>query len=229
VTRTQLLVAIAATAVVAGLFLAARARAAETSAATPAAPPATTPAAAPHALSKTGLPYRPDDASAGPAEVVDAIRARRVGGKLLNLDRMLLNSPNFAQGWNGMFGAIRNKMEVSARLRELAIMSIGAINKAEYEWEQHEPVFLQAGGTRAQLEALRAPAAALVDTRNFDEAERATLALTWEMTTKVAVSAPTLRRVRAVLPDNQVVELIGTIAGYNMVSRFVVATGVEME
>ena len=32
-----------------------------------------------------------------------------------------------------------------------------------------------------------------------------------------------------VVPDAQVVELAGTIAGYNMVSRFVVATGVEME
>ena len=31
------------------------------------------------------------------------------------------------------------------------------------------------------------------------------------------------------LPDDQVVELIGTIAGYNMVSRFVVATGLEPE
>ena len=31
------------------------------------------------------------------------------------------------------------------------------------------------------------------------------------------------------LPVDQVVELIGTIASYNMVSRFVVATGVELE
>jgi hypothetical protein len=35
--------------------------------------------------------------------------------------------------------------------------------------------------------------------------------------------------VRALLPDPQVVELIGVVSGYNMVSRFVVATGVEME
>jgi len=35
--------------------------------------------------------------------------------------------------------------------------------------------------------------------------------------------------VRSLLPDPQVVELIGTIAGYNMVSRFVAATGVELE
>ncbi len=39
----------------------------------------------------------------------------------------------------------------------------------------------------------------------------------------------TLKRVRALLPDQQVVELIGTIAGYNMVSRFLVATGVDAE
>jgi alkylhydroperoxidase family enzyme len=38
-----------------------------------------------------------------------------------------------------------------------------------------------------------------------------------------------MKRIRAVLNDQQVVELIGTIAGYNMVSRFVVATGLEPE
>jgi hypothetical protein len=45
----------------------------------------------------------------------------------------------------------------------------------------------------------------------------------------VAVWDATLKRVRALLPDQQVVELIGTIAGYNMVSRFLVATGVDAE
>jgi alkylhydroperoxidase family enzyme len=215
--RMPLLLTIAVVTLVAGSFLSVRALAAE---------PA---AAAPRAVSLSGIPYRPDDATAGPAEVVDAIRARRAGGKLLNLDRMLLQSPTFAQGWNGLFGAIRNKLTVPPKLRELAIMSIGAINKADYEWGQHEPEFLKAGGTRAQLAALRDPVAALTDVRNFDEPERATLALTHEMTTRVVVSPGTMRRIRAVLPDNQVVELIGAIAGYNMVSRFVVATGVEME
>jgi alkylhydroperoxidase family enzyme len=184
---------------------------------------------APRAVSLSGIPYRPDDASAGPPDLVEAIRARRAGGKLLNLDRMLLHSPPFAQAWNGMFGAIRGKLSLPPRLRELAIMSIGAINRAEYEWGQHEREFLATGGTKAQLDALRNPAAALADAAHFDEAERATLALTHEMTTQVKVSDATMHRVRAILPDGQVVELVGTIAGYNMVSRFVVATGVEME
>lgn len=178
---------------------------------------------------RSGIPYRPDNDQAGPPELVNAIRARRKGGKLLNLDRMLLNSPPFAQGWNAMFGAIRGKLSVPPKLKELAIMSVGVLNKSEYEWIQHEPEFLAAGGTREQLAALENPAAAIVDTKRFDEAERATLALTYEMTKDIKVTDATMKRIRAALPDQHVVELIGSIAGYNMVSRFLVATGVEKE
>jgi len=186
-------------------------------------------AAEPPKVSKTGIPYRPDGDDAGPPDVVGPIRARRPGGKLLNLDRMLLNSPAFAQGWNTMFGVIRGKLAVPAKLRELTIMSIGVLNHAEYEWFQHEGEFLKAGGTKEQLASLRNPSAALTDSKHFDEAERATLALTWEMTRDLDVKPATMSRIRAVLPDQQVVELIGTIAGYNMVSRFALATGLEPE
>jgi alkylhydroperoxidase family enzyme len=181
----------------------------------------------PKATSKSGIPYVSDD-KAGPPDLVNAIRTRR-GGKLLNLDRMLLHSPNFAKGWNAMFGAIRNQLSLPAKLRETAIMAIGAMNKADYEWSQHEKVYLAAGGTPAQMKALRNVDAALRDSKQFDESERATLALTIEMTRKIEVSEKTLSRIRALLPDEQVIDLIGTIAGYNMASRFLVATGVEME
>ncbi|HMG54344.1 MAG TPA: carboxymuconolactone decarboxylase family protein [Kofleriaceae bacterium] len=184
---------------------------------------------APKAVSRSGIPYKPDDDTAGPKEIVDAIRARRTGGKLLNLDRMLLHSPNFAKGWNGMFGAIRGQLTVPGKLRELCIMAIGTLNHADYEWAQHEPEFIKAGGTPAQLAALKNVATALKNDRLFDEAERATLALVDEMTRSIKVSDATMKRIRKQLPDDQVVELAGTIAGYNMVSRFVVALGVELE
>lgn len=193
------------------------------------APVAADPGAPPKSVARSGIPYKPDDDQAGPKELVDAIRARRPDGKLLNLDRMLLQSPGLAKGWNGMFGAIRGQLAVPAKLRELAIMSVGALNQAAYEWAQHEKEFLKAGGTDAQLAALKNVTAAAKNTRLFDEAERATLALTEEMTRSIKVSDATMRRVRKLLPDDQVVELIGTIAGYNMASRFLVATGVELE
>jgi alkylhydroperoxidase family enzyme len=179
------------------------------------------------AAARSGIPYA--DVDAAPKELVDAIRARRAGGQLLNLDRMLLHSPSFAKAWNGMFGAIRGQLSLPPRLRELAIMAIGVLNDSEYEWAQHEGEFLKAGGTQAQLAALRGLPGARPDPKLFDEPEQAALALIVEMTRDVKVKDATLKRVRAVLPDAQVVELIGTISGYNMVSRFVVATGVQVE
>jgi alkylhydroperoxidase family enzyme len=180
-------------------------------------------------VSKTGIPYLPDDDSAGPPELVQAIRSRR-GGKLLNLDRILLHSPNYAQAWNTMFGAIRNKLSLEGRLRETAIMAIGVLNKADYEWIQHEPEYLKTGGTKDQLAAMKKDVAkAEKNDKLFNEEERATLALTREMTKNIDVSPATLKRVRSFLNDQQLVELIGTVAGYNMVSRFAVATGLEKE
>lgn len=177
---------------------------------------------------RSGIPYV-SDADAGPPELVEAIRARRPGGELLNLDRVLLRSPGLARGWNGMLGAVRRELSLAPRLRELAVMAVGALNGAAYEWAQHEAEYLAAGGTRAQLARLRNVQAAARDAKHFDGVERATLALVSEMTRTVKVKAATMRRIRALLPDAQVVELVGTVAAYNMVSRFVVATGVRIE
>jgi alkylhydroperoxidase family enzyme len=179
-------------------------------------------------ITKTGIPYLSDD-KVGPPELVAAIRARRPGGKLLNLDRVLLHSPNFTKGWNTMFAAIRGQLALPAKLREIPILAIAVLNKADYEWAQHEPEFRSAGGTAEQLAALKNPDAASRDLTLFNDAERAAIQLTMEMTRNVAVSDDTMKRVRGLLPDQQVVELVGTIAGYNMVSRFLLATGVGLE
>lgn len=183
----------------------------------------------PKTVSRMGIPYKPDDDQIGPKELVDAIRSRRPGGKLLNLDRILLHSAAYAKGWNGLFAAIRGQLALPPKLRETAIMAVGALNQADYEWVQHESEYLKAGGTQPQLAALKNVAAAAKNDKLFDEAERATLALTEEMTRSIKVSDATMKRIRKQLPLDQVIELIGTIAGYNMASRFLVATGVELE
>jgi alkylhydroperoxidase family enzyme len=177
-------------------------------------------------VSKMGIPYVADDDKAGPPDLIAAIRSRRPGGKLLNLDRMLLHSPNFAKGWNTMFAAIRGQLALPGKLRELPIMAIAVLNKADYEWAQHEPEYLKAGGTKEQLAALKEMKA---DPKLFDPTELAALQLTTEMTRDVQPKQATVEKLRSLLPDQQVVELIGTIAGYNMVSRFLLATGIELE
>jgi alkylhydroperoxidase family enzyme len=176
-------------------------------------------------VTKTGIPYLTDD-QAQPKELVKTIESRRPGGKLLNLDRVLLHSPNFAKGWNTMFAAIRNQLSLPGNLREIAIMAIAVLNKADYEWIQHEPEFLKAGGSKEQLAAIKQLKA---DPKLFKPAELAAFQLTVEMTRDVQPKQATIDQVRKLLSDDQTVELIGTIAGYNMVSRFLLATGVEAE
>ena len=177
---------------------------------------------------KTRIPEVPD-AQLGPTEVVDAIRKRR-GGTLLNLDRMLLNSPAFAVGWNGFLGAVRNALSLDAGLRELAICAVAVLNRADYELLQHAPEYLAAGGTQAQLDGLQDYAVALQDMALFSEAERAVLQLTLEMTRNVQVTPACFTRVQQALGSPQAqVELVGVIAAYNMVSRFLEALQVQPE
>jgi alkylhydroperoxidase family enzyme len=140
---------------------------------------------------------------------------------------MLLNSPPFARGWNALLGAVRRDLELSPRVRELAICAVARLNGAPYEWHQHAPEFLDAGGPQAQLDALDDVDAAARDTTLFDETDRASLQLTIEMTRAVKVSDATLEHARKLLGDRQLTELVGTIAAYNMVSRFLVALGVD--
>ncbi len=174
------------------------------------------------------IPYQPQDLNE-PQTIVDAIRQRR-GGRLLNLDRMLLHSPSYAGGWNAFMGAVRTDLDLSPKLRELAMCGVAVLNKADYEFLHHAPLFLQAGGTQAQLEALHDLERAAQNTHLFDPQEQAAIRMTLEMTRHVQVSDETFAMVRAALPDDrQVVELVGVIAAYNMVSRFLVALGVEPE
>jgi alkylhydroperoxidase family enzyme len=174
------------------------------------------------------IPYVPTDIDE-PRELVAAIRARR-GGALLNLDRMLLHSPPLAAGWNGYLKAVRSELLVPAKLRELAICAVALLNHADYEYRQHAPEYLKSGGSASKLEALARLGPSGAGATAFDAAERAVLAVTVEMTRTVEVSAATMAALRAALAsDRHVVEIVGVIATYNMVSRFLVALGVEPE
>lgn len=171
------------------------------------------------------IPYQPADL-AEPAEVVDAIRRRR-GGGLLELDRMLLHSAPLAAGWNAMMGSVRDQFVVAKKLRELAMCTVAVLNDASYEFAAHAPIYRAEGGTQAQLDAIADdPDAAAGNTALFEPLEAATISLTIEMTRNVKVADATFARIEALLGRRELVELIATVAAYNMVSRFLVATGI---
>ncbi len=174
------------------------------------------------------LPYKPLDTSE-PKEIVDAIRRRR-GGALLELDRILLHSPPYARGWNQFLGAVRRELSLPPRLRELAIIGVGVLNGAQYEVVKHAPEFRAGGGSDAQLAALHQYESAAGNKALFDDRERAVMRLAIEMTRQVQVSDAAFAALERQFPEpRQIMELVGTIAAYNMVSRIIVALGIEEE
>ena len=172
------------------------------------------------------IPYR-DENDPELHELVEKIRARRRGNRLINLDRLLIHSPPYANGWNALLGAVRRDLEIDPQIRELAICAVAKLNDAPYEWVQHAREYLAEGGPQAKLDALADVEAAAVDTTNFDDRERAALRLTLESTRQVKVSEATFREARKQFGDRQLVELVGTIGAYNMVSRFLEAFGID--
>ena len=168
----------------------------------------------------TRLPLKPIDL-AEPADVVDAIRKRR-GGELLELDRLLLYSTPLATGWNHLLGNVRNEFSVSHKLRELAMCTVAVVNRAEYEFSHHAPIYIKAGGTEEKTRLLRDPDTAAKHNA-FDADEVATILLATEMTRDVQVKQSTFDQCCSLFNDTEVVELVATIAAYNMVSRFLVA------
>ena len=162
------------------------------------------------------LPYA-DLEHADALPLVQRIKAER--GSVLHLYQMLLHSTPLAEGWLGFMTAVRQQLDLPAALRELVIMRVAQLNGAPYEAQQHEPIALNVGVTPAQLAALPQWAAS----EAFNELERAVLQLCDTMTQQVQVPRAMLRAVQQQLGDKQTVELVATIASYNMVSRFLEA------
>ncbi|MFT4009649.1 MAG: carboxymuconolactone decarboxylase family protein [Nocardioidaceae bacterium] len=161
----------------------------------------------------------------GHGEVAARIRARRPGGVLRPIDKVLLHSPTVADAWNTLLGTLRGGIDLRADLRELVVMRIAVLNRAHYEWASHENDALAAGLTADQLAALREPS---VDSAEFSDDQVAALAVVDAMTTRVDVDGSLIEDLVTSLGLQQAVELVVTIAAYNMVSRIIVALDVDV-
>src|SRR5438874_3122728 len=83
------------------------------------------------------------------AEVVAKYSTGR-RGKLINIYRMLLNSPPLAESWFNHSNAVRWKTTLTGRLREIVIIRIGHLTKTQYVLRQHVPSLALADGLSAQ-------------------------------------------------------------------------------
>ncbi len=151
-------------------------------------------------------------------------------GEILLLYQVLLNSPPLATGWEKLLTAIRTQSTVPADLRELIILRVAILNRAAYEFEAHVPHARLAGVSDAKIEALRrwrsgdGPSGSDVA---FSGDEELVLELADAMTRDVAVPSALMDRVQRRFDARGALEVVATVAAYNMVSRLLVALNIE--
>jgi 4-carboxymuconolactone decarboxylase len=125
-----------------------------------------------------------------------------------------LHAPEFGQLAQAIGGFCRYQTGLPARLSEFAILCTARLWRAQYEWFAHAPIAEKAGVQPKTIRALRAgraPASAPKD-------ERAIYAFIQELYKTKRIGERNYKRVHAFLGDKGMVELVGILGYYALVS-----------
>lgn len=125
-----------------------------------------------------------------------------------------MHAPEFGQLAQALGAHCRYKTALPPRLSEFAILCTARLWRAQYEWFAHAPMAEKGGVSRKTIEDLRrgrVPKSAAKD-------ERAIYDFIHELYKTRRVSARTYKRVHAFLGDAAMVELVGILGYYALIS-----------
>jgi len=135
-------------------------------------------------------------------------------GKVVGPLKVWLNNPGLAEHAQALGAYCRYGTSLPPRLSELAICTTGAFWKANYEWFAHAPLAVKAGIDPAKLETIRSGG-----TPTFEKAdEQAIYDFTSEMLNTRRVSPATFERATKEFGQTGVIDLVGIIGYYGLVS-----------
>jgi 4-carboxymuconolactone decarboxylase len=161
------------------------------------------------------------DMSKAPAAYTELIGNRPP----LNLYKMLPHAGPAAVGFLKLGGAILRDSELDPRLREVAILRVGMLSRANYEVHQHKRVANRVGLSDAKIAAIEIDA----DTSALDTAELQVLRFTDQLVLHVKAPDAMFHDMQAMLSSQALAELVLTIGFYMMVSRFLENYEVDIE
>ena len=138
--------------------------------------------------------------------------------------RAWLHSPGLAGPAQALGAYCRYGTALPPRLSELAILVTGAYWRAGFEWHVHAPIALAAGLDPDAVEALRTGG-----TPRFERADEAAVhAFARELLETRDVSEPTYRAAEAALGATALVDLVGVLGYYGLISMTINAFRVRL-
>ena len=138
--------------------------------------------------------------------------------------RVWLTSPELADRAQALGAFCRYGTVLPVRVSELAIITTGAFWKAGFEWAVHAPIALEAGLDPDAVEAIRTgrqPTLTRAD-------EIAVYAFASELLRERKVSDKTYRQAEGELGRRALVDLVGILGYYGLISMTIVAFEVPL-
>jgi alkylhydroperoxidase family enzyme len=146
-------------------------------------------------------------------------------GPVLNIFRTLAHHPKLMKRWLVFGNHILAKNSLSARDRELAILRVGWLCDAEYEWAQHTGIALNSDITQAEIDRVaKGPNA-----KGWSDREVALLQATDELVNDSFISDETWQKLSGFYDKEQLIDLVFTVGQYNLVSMALNTLGVQLE
>ena len=145
----------------------------------------------------------------------------------ISLFRALVNSPGGARAFHGLGNWIRHDSTFDPRLRELAILQVGYVARAPYEWSHHVKIGYDFGVTDDDIRAL------IAETEGRESAlpplDRTVLRAAREMARDGAMAANTYAELAKEFGDELMVELTIIVTFYCAVVRLLATLQIDVE
>jgi len=145
----------------------------------------------------------------------------------INLYRVLAHSPMAARKFSGLGGYIRHNSKLDPRLRELAILQVGYLTGAEYEFSHHIKIGRDFGVSDEDIRGM-------IDESHgrdnqLDLLAKTVLRAAREMTLDLSATEETMIALRNAMNMECLNDLILTISFYNCVVRYLATMQIEVE
>ena len=162
------------------------------------------------------------------AEIRDAVEPARSGvglGKVPNILATIARHPKLLKRWNVFGNHVLFKSTLPPRDREILILRIGWLCRAEYEWAQHVVIGKREGLSDDEIARIGAGP----DAPGWSELDRALLRATDELHRDAFVSDATWTLLAKQLNPQQLMDVVFTVGNYNLVSMALNTFGVQLD
>ena len=143
----------------------------------------------------------------------------------VNVFRMMANAPASFHGFLQLAGSILRQSEFDSRKREIAILRVAHVTRSSYEWTQHVRLARQIGVTQEEIDHIGVDGAV----QGLDEESLLLCRVAEEISRDIRLSDEALAAILKKYGVRQATELILCCSYFNMLSRFLESTRVELE